>query len=466
MKVPFVGGSYQGRSLNINSQRSINLYPTVDQEGGKTVVAMFNTPGLTEWYDFADTLPIRGMCVFDGNLWVVVGDTVYSITAAQVATSRGTLNSDSGYVWMVGNQGSTQLMICDGTTGYVWNGSTLAEISDTDFPGASSLTFQDGYFIVTEPDTGKWWISALNDATDWTATDYTTAEGKPDNLLAAKSHKEEVWAFGEESSEVYYNSGNSDFPFTRLPKGVLEFGINAAASVASSEDALYVLDDKLLVRQIVGYDSKIVSTPQVAYQFEKYSTTSDAIGYCYQQEKYTFYVLTFPSEKKTWVFCETTGFWHEWNSAPNNDRHRSNCHAWFDNKHLVGDWNNGKIYVIDLDVYADDSDTIQRERTATVVHQNQKTIFHHALTIDIEGGVGIATGQGSDPKAMLQWSDDGGHTWSNEYWTTMGKIGEYRKKAKWRKLGHSKERIYKFRVSDPVKVVIIDAELDATLGTH
>lgn len=464
MKIPFVGGSYAGRSKNINSQRCVNWFPCIDQEGGKSPVFMLNTPGLVEWYDFSSLAPIRGMHVYDSLLWVVIGNTLYSITSDSVATERGTITSSAGPVQMEHNQTQTQLMLVDGSTGYIWDGATLTEIADGDFPGAGTLTFQDGYFIISEPSTGKFWISALNDGTDWTATDFTTASGKSDNLIAVKSFNEELWALGAESAEIYYNSGNADFPFTRLPKGVLEFGLGAAGSVAVTDSAMYLLDDNLLVRQINGYEGKIVSTPQIAYQFEQYATTSDAIGFTYQQERYDFYVLTFPSAQRTWVYCETTEFWHEWNSYPNYNRHRSNCYAWFNNKHLVGDWNNGKIYRLDLGTYTDDGNEIRRIRTAMAVHEDRKLIFHRALEIDFEGGVGIATGQGDDPQAMLKWSDDSGHTWSNEYWADIGKIGRHDTRTRWRRLGRSRERIYNLTISDPVKAVIIGAHLDAGAG--
>ena len=79
--------------------------------------------------------------------------------------------------------------------------------------------------------------------------------------------------------------------------------------------------------------------------------------------------------------------------------------------------------------------------------------------------MGLATGAGSDPQAMMDWSDDGGHTWSNEHWADIGEIGEYDRRARWSKLGRSRDRIYRVTVSDPIKVVILGANLEATAGT-
>jgi hypothetical protein len=63
---------------------------------------------------------------------------------------------------------------------------------------------------------------------------------------------------------------------------------------------------------------------------------------------------------------------------------------------------------------------------------------------------------------MLRWSDDGGHTWSNEHWKSMGKAGEYGKRVIWRRLGMTqkiRDRVYEVSGTDPVKIAIVGAEL-------
>jgi hypothetical protein len=76
--------------------------------------------------------------------------------------------------------------------------------------------------------------------------------------------------------------------------------------------------------------------------------------------------------------------------------------------------------------------------------------------------VGLVVGQGNDPQAMLRWSDDGGHTWSNEHWKSMGAIGQYGYRTIWRRLGMTqklRDRVYEVSGTDPVKIAIMGAEL-------
>lgn len=76
--------------------------------------------------------------------------------------------------------------------------------------------------------------------------------------------------------------------------------------------------------------------------------------------------------------------------------------------------------------------------------------------------------QGANPQVMLRWSDDGGHTWSNEHWESMGRIGQYGYRTIWRRLGMTeklRDRVYEVSGTDPVKVSIMGAELYITQTT-
>ena len=287
-----------------------------------------------------------------------------------------------------------------------------------------------------------------------------------DDVVCAFSDHRELWLFGTKSTEIWYNSGSGSPPFDRKIDEILERGISAAASIAAEDNTLFWLDDRKMVVKADGYRPAVISTREIDYQIAQYSDVLDAIGFTYSQEGQTFYVLTFPTGNATWVYDAATGEWHQRTSYPSpyNNRWRANCYAYFDGKHLVGDHSNGKIYELDLDTYADDGNIIKAIRTGAAVHEKRHLLFHNTLELEFEAGVGLVSGQGSDPTVMLRWSDDGGHTWSNEHWKAIGKIGEYSKRARWSKLGRSRDRIYEVSITDPVKRVLISANLDATKG--
>ena len=315
MEIPFLGGAYEGRSKSINAQWSVNMFPVFDEQDAKTIIAMYGTPGTELFCETGTVAIVRCMHVMGDYLYAVVGPDVYEIDSDGVATDLGAITTSTGFVSMADN--GTQLLIVDSTAyGHIVTVGLLSNITDTDYPVAVSCVFFDGFFIVNVKDTGKIQISKLYDGLIWDALDYATAEAAPDNLVGVGTTRQNVWLFGEESVEIWYNSGNADFPFQRVPGGVIDLGCAAVATITEIEGVLHWLSNKKTVVCNVGYTFKVVSVPGIEYQISTYSVNllEDAIGWAYFLEGRVFYVVNFPSEDKTWVLELKSGHWHEWRS--------------------------------------------------------------------------------------------------------------------------------------------------------
>ena len=394
----------------------INCFYDIERENGRP--GIIGTPGVSSFCDLGTSASVQCLYVVEDVFYAVSGGSLFSIDTDGSATTRGILEPDSekGSVWIADN--GIEIMLTAGNYGYIYTISTntLAKITDADFPVPSSLAFQDGYFIITRKDTGEIYISGSYDGASWAALDYATAEGNPDYATSVLSDHRELWIFGTETIEPFYNSGDADFPFERIPGSFIEKGCGAAASISKADNSIFWLSDNWQVVRAIGYTPQIVSTRVLDEIIAKYTTKSDAIGYSYILNGYEFYVLTFPAADKTWAYNIATKLWHQWSSNGENKRHRSNCYALFGNNHLVGDYENGKIYKLDSAVYADDSDEIMMSLELPAIQKDRKTIFHHKFELDFKPGIGLITGQGSDPQAMLEWSDNDGKTWSNEHW--------------------------------------------------
>ena len=281
----------------------------------------------------------------------------------------------------------------------------------------------------------------------------------------------ELWLLGERTTEVWFNSGDVNFPMSRIQGAFIEHGCAATHSVCKLDNSVFWMgaDDKGrgMVFRAAGYVPQRISTHALEYAIGQYARVDDAIGWTYQQEGHAFYVLTFPTANATWCFDASTGLWHEraYRDASNAlGRHRGNCHMVFAGKNIVGDWESGKLYALDLDTYTDNGDAIPRIRSCPHIANDLKRVFYAALQIDMETGVGLTDGQGSDPQAMLQWSDDGGFTWSNELWASIGKLGERKTRVRWRRLGKARDRVFQVTITDPVKVEIVGASLEMGAG--
>lgn len=448
--VPFAINSYQNRSIPASAQRCFNLYPEGLTEG-KNQVVLHGTPGLKVFSSPSKSEPVRGVVVHDGFLYAVIGQTLTRIEFNGVQTSVGTVEG-VGLVTMASN--GSQIAIATGATGYVY-GTSLVRISDADYPEASTCAFINQR-IIYDSEFG-FTYSELDDAGSMEGT--VNGTGDPDPALSILVDHLEVWLFGEKSIEVWYNTGASTTtPFERLQGAFIERGCAAKHTPAKMDNTVYWLGDDFAVYRAEGYTPIRVSTPTVEREIQSY-TSSNAFAFTYIEEGHSFYVLTFPSDKKTWVYDAATQRWHERGNYTAG-RIRANCYAYCYGRHLVGDFENGIIYEMDLDTYTDNGDVIQRIAVTPPIHSGGEDIFMSKLWIDFESGTGLTTGQGSDPQAMLQSSDDSGVTWNNERWAKIGAKGKYRNRAIWRRMGTFFSRVYRLTISDPIKVVIIAAWAD------
>jgi hypothetical protein len=312
MKIPFLGGAYEGRSKSLNAQQSINLFPVYDQNEGKEVIAMYGTPGLKAFCSTHAAI-VRRLHVMGDYMYAVVGNTVYEITSAGVATSLGTITTSTGHISMADN--GTQLLIVDGTTsGYIVTTGVMNVIADTDFIAATTCVFFDGFFIVSESGTGRIWISASYDGTSWDALDFATAEAVPDELVGIGTTRQNLWLFGGLSTEVYANVGDPDFPFQRVPGATLYIGCGSIGSIVEIDGSIYWMTNKRTIVRNNGYQYELISPPAINYQISTYDTINDATAFTYTLEGRRFYVINFPTEKKTWVMDIDSGQWHEWQS--------------------------------------------------------------------------------------------------------------------------------------------------------
>lgn len=543
MQTPILGSAYVARSVNAADSRMVNLFPEVVPEGGKQPAFLQRAPGLVLRTSLGDG-PIRGLWRMGAYLYVVSGANFYQVDSNWTAVVKGVI-SGSGLVSMSDN--GTQIFIAADPAGYIYNASTdvFARIVDPDYPGAAIVGYLDGYFVFIQPSSQKIWVTGLLDGTSVDPLDFVSAEGDPDNIVGMIVDHREVWIFGNNSTEVWYNAGLSDFPLVRVQGAFNELGCAARYSVAKMNNQVYWLGKDArgqgIVYQANGYMGQRISTHAVEWQIQQYETLSDAVAFTYQQDGHSFYVLSFPSASKTWVYDALTGAWHERAGWHNGAwaRYRPLTQVYYNEQTLVGDFENGNIYSLDLDVYESISDEQRWLRSWRALPTGQNTLrrtAQHALQLDCETGVGLQLPPGSsvdnlltedgkillaeyvqndlvtedgfvlsteagdgfetladapnppyvyappvyltttgvlaqagyDPQVMLRWSDDGGHTWSNEHWRSMGKIGQFGYRAIWRRLGMTtklRDRVYEISGSDPVKIAIMGAELQVS-GTN
>jgi hypothetical protein len=398
-----------------------------------------------------------------------IGQTIEGtgVTSGTIITAFGTGSGGVGTYTVSASQTVTS------TTIYAINWTVLPA-NDGAFEGGGTVDITDNYFVYNKPDTQLWAASdLLSPLTD--PLSFASKDGSPDDLVSIIVDRREVYLLGEMSSEVWINSGGVPFPFTRIPGTSTQQGIAAQFSMSRMGNSFaYVSKNnrgEAMIVRMNGYFPERISTHAVETTLVN-QNVSTAYAWTYQLEGHEVYVVSFPSVGEnglTWAFDNTTGLWHKWlyrNPQNEFERHRGNCCAFFNQQVLVGDHTNGKIYQLSRNFYTDDGAPIRRVRRAPHITSDLQRQYFHELQIQFQPGVGLSTGQGEDPQAMLRWSSDGGSTWSNEYWTSIGKQGRYLNRAIWRRLGFARDRVFEVSISDPVRAVIISANLKAEAGDN
>jgi hypothetical protein len=456
--VPLFGIGNQGKSVNVDAQQRTNLYVEVNGDSEKNTLTLYPTAGLTLFTDFGAS-PCRGIWEVSGVVYVVNQNKLYALLNNGVYSPLGTLLTSDGLVSISDN--GAQICIVDGQYGYVFDRSTFTftQITDEGFPTKPQhVDFTDGRFITNQGETGQFYISGQYDGLSWGALDFATAEASPDNLVRVFVDSGLVHLFGDKTNEPWGNTGALDFPYSRIGSGAIEWGLAARWSICKYMDSIIFLRKNRLGQVQVcvqsGGAAQAVSTPEIDSTFGEYGSVSDAVAFAYMQGGHPFYQITFPSANATWLFDGQSKSWSKLSSS--GGRHRGLLYTQLLGKNYVTDYENGKIYQLKEGVYTDNGETIAREFVSRHLGAGDFSTIS-SLWLEMEAGTGSQTGQGYDPQIMMSVSRDGGHTYSPEQWRSFGKVGEYKRRAKWNRVGRARDWVFKFRITDPVKTVITQA---------
>jgi len=468
MRIPLSGGQNKRFSVNQDAQTLVNLYLDADSEEPETSPAMYKVPGKSS-FSTVGTGPILAMIEFGGAVMAVSNDEVYRIDSNGNETLVGSISFLSPSVACSKNR--YQAIFVTDSGAWVSNGTSLTQVTDPDYPGSLVVDYLGGYFIFAIPDSQQFYVSAIDNGSSYDALDFAQAESNVDDIVTLIVDHEEVWLFGTDTTEIWYNSGTSDFPFARRQGATMEVGCAARQSVALADNTIFWLGRNQsgsgVVYRADGYNPQIISNRGIEYEISQMDQIDDAIAYAYQDSGHTFYVLTFPVGGKTFVYdasIQDPGkAWHV-RETYGKDRDRSNCHVFAFNKHLVGDFEDGIVWELSRDVFDDGGLPIVWERTLPRIISDFKRLFFRELVINMERGVGLV--DGSVPKIYLDWSDDGGHTWSSKREASMGTVGNYLPMVVFNRLGSARERVFRISGSDSVKTVILGGYIEVDKGSH
>jgi hypothetical protein len=496
MKCSFCGASYKGRSAVIDTQECVNFYPETAQGNDEFPITLVGTPGLKFRAAFGAEGSNRNMFVSGtGRCFAVIGITLVELRTNFSSIVRGTLATNLGRVSFaeVITPNGSYVMIVDGKAGYIFDTATnlFSRITSPGYVPGTSVVSMNGFFIqntLTSYFGGCRFIFSgqYAAANTWDPLDYFTGESDSSPIVALQTINAELWVMKSRVIEIWQYTGQLAQFFARISSGMINVGLAGPYAVATLTNNIFWLGSNpagsRVIWQAGGFIPQQISTHAIEFILGQINT-EDCVAFSYQQEGHFFVIFNFINGDRTLVYDTTTQLWHERSSYQSSTgiqaHHRAISVINWQDLIFVGDYAGNKFYQWDMQTHEDDGVPIIRHRTAPHIRVDRRRMFFREFEIDIERGGGklpaAGTGPGTDitgpsavsgqePKAMMQWSDDGGVTWSNERWETAGPRGKYKQRIHWHKIGYGRDRVFRVTFSDPIQWIIVDARMDTEVA--
>lgn len=482
----FVGPSYTVQSSEVAAEECINWFAETNESGGafdmeqayggrefSSLKSYYGTPGLKAFADL--TYPPRGGIEANGRCFFVAGATFWELLADGTKTNRGGVVNDQVAASLAFN--GIQILVVTGGHAYCFTLATNALVEVTaQLAGVPvQCDSADTYFIVCFQNSNKYQMSQVLDGTTWPGQLVNEVSVFPDNIAALIVNHRELWIFGNRRSQPFQDTGSAEV-FDPIPGALIEHGCGATFSAIRADNSVFWVDEDerggRMVWRSNGYTPQRISTHAVEVWLDQQPGISGLTAYSYQQRGHIFYVMYVPGGDCTWVYDIGENLWHKraaWANG-NYQPHWSWNHVYCFGKHLVGDWNSGKVYDMGFGYYDDNGTQTRRLRQAPTVKQELNRVYHSELRVDFDVGLGpqppLVDGNNAPraPQAMLQISNDGGKTWGAEHWRSCGMAGETMTFVRWKRLGESRRRVYRLVVTDPCQWSIVDAYLEIAGG--
>lgn len=454
--VPIVGGTYADDTRPFTSQDCVNYIPEqADASNTRSPAMLRGLPGLRTVVTGLDGF-VRGIHNVEGVLFVVAGSKLYKLSEAFVATELGTINGIDR-VGMAHNQitGGNQLAIGSGSSGYIYDtvAGTLTQITDEGFPGTPGFTFADSYLAGVEPFGRFWFHSALADGLSYNTLDRYEAEAAPDLILQLLQNHRELWAVGQRTIEPFADTGSNTTTWQRIPGVVIEQGGASKWSAVVLDNAVLLLGNDGIFYRIDGYTLHRISTHAIEQSIRGLNWSA-CFAYTWTDMGHKVAYWTFP-DGHTWGYDVSSGLWHRRESYRLN-KSRISCMAWWNGQWVAGDYQQGKLFVLDWDEFEEDGDPFIAERVTGVLTNQQNRFIVNCAELVMDTG---RSAVGESNNVELCYSDDGGYNFSRWRAASLGGAGSYGKRVRFWRLGSALNRVWRVRVAAPCKRDIIAASL-------
>jgi len=451
--VEAIGPTYHLADVKAAVQSSINCFPK------RIAGSKFMMESAEGTVDIA-TLGVecRASRYIYGSWFVVAGANVYIMQTNGTTALIGTISNSSGKVSISHN--TTQVVIVNGPNMYVTNftGSSFTSIVVPAWRGSNNVDEMDGYFILSEPNTDQFYITAIDDGTVLDALDFSSADASPDIIVAHVVFHHQLWIFGEKSTEIWVNSGATDFPFTRYTSYPIDIGCVSPHGFCIAADTLFFVGKTergtAVVYMVQGNQPTPISNTAIEELLLGSTDLSKVEMFAYQPKGHEHVCITAPGMKTMLVYDAREKLWHERADWINGDWNQLKWRfvTLVGDTHYGGD-TDGNVFRLDPDVNQYSGRHLVRERTwPHLMAPTMEPVSYKGLELSLKTGYGGSV--------TLELSNDSGQTFGPMLMRNLGATGRWMQRIRWLGLGSAINRIFRIRCSDNVPFALYQADVD------
>lgn len=468
-RIPFARQSYVDESAPLSSQRLVNLMAELhagDARGtpvGDNALVVRSTPGLVD-YCTLEVGPVYALRRQRTEVFAISGTAAYRIGPGNTVTWLGNVDASGDLKRSTIACSPDKVVFCVPPHTYVWDFFTgvFEQFLTPAVTGVQSVEVMNGYFVYVEMTArGQFYVSKLNEPKNISALDFATAESNPDYLFRTVAFASALWFFGANTVEVWQPSSSVNLPFEPMSGGQLPIGCRSMQSIAIVDNAIYWLADDLAVYRARGYQKEKISTLPLDRLLTAIGTDQShlAFGFAINHSGHRQYVLSVPGLSSAWVYDADTELWHERQSGDGLLWY-AQCGLNLDRLMLVGSRIDGRVWRMTNGTGQEGGATVKRQAVLPPLYKDGKRMFMSRLELEIDAGASSAS------PLLLDYSDDGGRTFSNQRAATTGNAGAYRTRLNWHRLGSFRQRTLRVTMPEGPRITIFGALADVAEGVH
>jgi hypothetical protein len=461
MQIPIINGIYTNDSSDFRTSYPVNLIP-VPKQNGISSGYLRPADGIVHLAD-VDGID-RGGINWNGLCYRVCGENLIRINE----------NNSIDIIGSVGFGGQCHfdysfdyLAINSNRKLFLYNGLKLKQITDSDIGLVKDVVWVDGYFMTTD---GTYLIvTELTDPFQVNPLKYGSAEVDPDPINALMKIRNEVYALGRYTIEVFDNVGGDLFPFARVDGAMIPKGtISATACCNFLENIAFVgsgRNEPIGIYVGSSANAQKISNREIDQILHTYSegVLSTCLLESRSQEGHNWIYYHLPDQTLVYDFAATqemgSPVWFKLSTGVELSQYTAKNHVWCYDKWIIGHPSLPKLGTLTNNSSHHWGDVVAWSfDTAITYNESRGAIFHQIELVSLTGRVSID----KNPEIYTQYSLDG-ETWSQPKFIKSGRIGQRAKRLVWLQQGSMNNwRIQRFvGTSDShISIARLEAQLE------